>query len=143
MSLGAVYERARDPERALSAWGQALTGRLAPCDVRESEWRMALAAKRCGDWDRAAELWTSLVANGAPHAGPYVELAKMHEHQRRSYGAALGYARAARDLVAEGRLERHRRGAAVAELDRRIARLEARCAKDASGPAAGAQPQED
>jgi hypothetical protein len=137
MSLGAVYERARDPERALSAWGQALSERLSPGDVRESEWRMALAAKRCGDWERAAELWTSLIKHGPSHAGPYVELAKMHEHQAREYDAALGFARAARDLVAAGRLERHRRSEALAELDHRIKRLEARASNKEAAPPQG------
>jgi hypothetical protein len=70
-----------------------------------------------------------------------VELAKMHEHRRGEFQAALDYSRAARARVLAGSLERHRRSALLAELDHRISRLEGKCARK-EGPASRQAPPE-
>lgn len=129
MSLGAMYERARDLSRAASAWEEALASQLSAADVHEALWRLSLTAKRLGDWERAVGVWRDLISARPVHIGPYLELAKYYEHRLREPGEAARYAREARSVVADGRLERFRRRAVLAELDHRLLRLENRMAR--------------
>ncbi len=127
LALARAYEAAGDPGRAIQAYTDALARGLAPADVDEALYRLSLAAKRAGDWERALAVWQDLASAPAPRRlYPFEELAKYWEHSapERDFVLALDYAQRARGLVAEGSL-RPRRGrrVALAELERRVARL--------------------
>jgi hypothetical protein len=129
VSLGSIYERSNDLARAVWAWEQALRRQLSPAEVHETLWRLSLAAKRLGDWERAVRVWHDLVASTPRHVGPYVELAKYYEHRTGQPAEAARHVGDARQRVADGGLERYRRGAVLAELDYRLQRLERRLAR--------------
>ena len=75
---------------------------------------LAHALRKSGDAQALAQVWRCYAAEFPDENLGYVELAKVYEHRRRNYGAALDAARAAPE-VSEA-------------LTRRIARLRARLA---------------
>lgn len=56
---------------------------------------LGLLYKRLGEYQRAAEVFEGLAAQGQMGAMPLVELAKYWEHRARDYGAALDWTRRA------------------------------------------------
>ena len=142
MSLARIYQTRGWPERSMAAWEEALVRPATPQLAQEARWALSMTAKRLGLWDRAVAEWKAMVASGVPHRlGPHVEMAKYLEHRCGDFAAALEYAAAARRLVADGALERHRRRIALAELDHRIRRLERRRTRQAAAHGAKKRPR--
>ncbi len=133
LSLARAYERAGRLDRAMSACQAALGAGLArPDEVDEAFERLSLSARRQGEWERAVEIWESLVRSERPRRlFPFEELAKFHEHRapQRDLVAALALTERGHALV-EAKVIRPRRGRrkALEELEHRMARLRRRVA---------------
>jgi uncharacterized protein YprB with RNaseH-like and TPR domain len=85
-SLGRVLERSRLYERSEAEYRRALA--LGSPEVRgKALLRLGWRAKRAGDHDRAAELWTQAGEAGEPEG--WRELAMHHEHRSRDLEQAL------------------------------------------------------
>jgi uncharacterized protein len=85
-SLARVLERARLYERSEAEYRRALA--LGAGELRgPALLRLAWRAKRAGDFERAAELWTE--AGEAGESEGWRELAMHHEHRTRNLDAAL------------------------------------------------------
>jgi uncharacterized protein len=133
-SLARVLERGRlyarseaEYERALAAGSDAVRG--------PSLLRLAWRAKRAGEYERAAELWTA--AGEAGEVEGWRELAIHHEHRSRELQRALEAVERGLALV-EPLVERDRRAWHQAEgLARRRRRLERKQAISARFRAAG------
>lgn len=142
MSLARIYQSRGWLERSMAAWEEALVRPATPQLAQEARWALSMTAKRLGLWDRAVAVWKAMMAPGVPHRlGPHVEMAKHLEHRCGDFAAALEYAAAARVLVADGVLERHRRRIALDELDHRIRRLERRRSRQAAAQGATKRPR--
>ncbi len=132
LSLAREYDANRDHARTVAAYEAALARGLAAPEDEEARRFLALAAKRAGDWERAVDVWSTMVAEDRPRRlFPFEELAKYHEHRApvREPARALELAQQARAAVEARRLHPYRgRKRALAELDHRIARLERKVA---------------
>jgi uncharacterized protein len=119
-SLARVLERARLYERSEAVYRRALeldSGSLRGPALLRLAWR----AKRAGDGERAASLWTE--AGEAGEVEGWRELAMHHEHRTRDLDAALAAVERGLRLVA-GRRQRDLRSWHQAEgLERRRERL--------------------
>ena len=130
--LGRLFEEAGQLGTAVLCFERALAG-LPPAECEEARGRIAGVYKRLRDTDRAAQLWRTLIDDGAGSIYPYVELAKHLEHRTRELGAAADLTRralalhgAARGYTPPGRYYEER-----ADLERRLARLERKLARSA------------
>jgi uncharacterized protein len=134
LSLACVHESRRDWAAVITACDGALARGLPIHEADEAYRRLALAAKRRGDWARAVAVWCGLTDADAPRRlFPFEELAKYHEHHTRppDLERALAYAERARDLVDRGTVRPGRgRRTALADLDRRVARLRRRLGQE-------------
>ncbi|MBW5448177.1 hypothetical protein GE107_19135 [Cohnella sp. CFH 77786] len=101
---GAWLERHGQPEEARRLY-DSLAEEAPAASGSETGFRLALAAKykRLGKWERAVPLWkrAAELAEKArlPRTDAHLELAIYYEHRAKDYGAALGYAEAALELV--------------------------------------------
>lgn len=127
LSLARAYETDGERQAVIDACESALSAGLTPDDSDDALRRLALAARRSGDWSRAVEVWETMASAAPPRRlFPFEELAKYYEHHSvpRQPGRALALAEAARARVEEGALRPARgRARSLADLDRRIARL--------------------
>ena len=130
-SLARCFESSGDDEAAMTAYRRALD-----CSISSGETRMVAVArlaalyKRLGQYERAVDLWRSVI--GGCEIAPYVELAKYHEHQRREYEEAKALVYKAIELARDIRDLAERR-AMMVELEHRLQRLCRRTqAKDVS-----------
>jgi uncharacterized protein YprB with RNaseH-like and TPR domain len=115
-SLGRVFERAALFERSEDLYRRVLDGEgQGPLRVATLV-RLAARARRSGDHDSAADLWSEAAAAGSARA--WRELAVHHEHRTRDLHAAL--AAAEKGLGVAGRASQPR---LTADLLRRRARL--------------------
>lgn len=100
LSLGRVYERAGEAERAAGAYEEALrTGldREQRCDCLT---RLGLLQKRQRWWEAALATWDHLLDEGSEYAlFALVEMAKYYEHVEGDYAQALEAARGALALA--------------------------------------------
>lgn len=78
-SLGRIYDRARDYSQSSHWYDQALNPQLSPDLKVDLLWRLSLACKRTGRWQKAVSLWDEMVAS-SDSLLPWVELAKYYEH---------------------------------------------------------------
>ena len=91
--LSRFFERRGDRERAESVCAQALTLGL-PGDVRPTAQKaLAGMAKRRGDYQRAAEIWEEMLANGQDEAHACEQLAIYCERRAKDLDRAMEYAR--------------------------------------------------
>jgi uncharacterized protein YprB with RNaseH-like and TPR domain len=122
-SLGRLFEDAGQVERGIRCYERALAGSSERAEVLA---RLGGAYKRLREHARAADLWESMIADGAASIFPYVELAKMLEHKRRDYARAAELTRRAAALHGATRQDTTaaRHAAERADLDRRLRRLE-------------------
>jgi hypothetical protein len=129
LGLARVYGRAGDRCREMGAYESALSVGLDQPDAEDALCRLALAAKRAGDWPRAVAVWQSMVETCAQRLAPFEELAKYYEHRAapRELERALAVCLMARQRLANGSLRPARgRARGLADVDRRLARLRRR-----------------
>jgi uncharacterized protein YprB with RNaseH-like and TPR domain len=135
LGLARVYERAGQRAAVVGAYESALATGLDTADADEALRRLAWAARQMGDWQRAVEVWEAMASAACPRRlFPFEELAKYYEHHARprDLERALDLAQRARDHVTSGILRPARgRGRSLADLERRITRLQRRL--DSSG----------
>jgi uncharacterized protein YprB with RNaseH-like and TPR domain len=125
--LGRIWE-ASDMERGLACYRVALERGL-PSPWRERlHLRLAAVEKRRARWDEACALWAEAIAGDSSFdPRPWEEIAKVHEHRRRDFAAALAHVEAA--------LERARRHGASEHVVTAFAyRLERLTRRLAPGP---------
>lgn len=103
LSLGRVLERRGERGEAARCYHMASLPRPVTClaglrqrrAAGEAAFALGLLYKRLGKYQRAAEVFEGLAAQGQMGVMPLVELAKYWEHRARDYGAALDWTRRA------------------------------------------------
>jgi uncharacterized protein YprB with RNaseH-like and TPR domain len=125
----------RDPERSAGFYAAALSAGLAGALRARSAWRLGVLRRRAGRPAEALAVWRDgAAATPEPPLPLLVDLAKAAEHHARDLPAALAWTRRALDRA--GAAGPGAWGpAAVAALQHRAARLEARLARAARTPA--------
>jgi hypothetical protein len=120
-SLARFFESSGDDKTAMTAYLHALDCPMSSAEAKEAAaTRLAMLYKRLGQYERAVELWRSMI--GECRVAPYVELAKYHEHQRKEYEEAKTLVRRALDLARDiGDLAERRE--TMTELEHRLQRL--------------------
>jgi hypothetical protein len=134
MGAGRWLER-RAPDRSARFYEAALRAGLPEPLEPGVAWRLGWLWRRAGRVGDARTLWTDAVARAArPPLRLLIDLAKLHEHHARDYGAALDLTRAALDTVAAWELPSDE---FVDALERRAHRLTRRLARNGPRPHAG------
>jgi hypothetical protein len=132
MGAGRWLER-RAPDRSACFYEAALRAGLPVALEPGVAWRLGWLWRRAGRVGEARALWAETVARAErPPLRLLIDLAKLHEHHARDYGAALDLTRAALGIAAAWDLVS---GDLVEALERRARRLTRRLARAAS-PAA-------
>jgi uncharacterized protein len=135
MGAGRWLER-RAPDRSARFYEAALRAGLPEAHEPGVAWRLGWLWRRAGRVGEARTLWAEAVARAErPPLRLLVDLAKLHEHHARDYGAALDLTREALAAVAAWELGS---GDFVSALERRLARLTRRLARTAAPSEAGA-----
>jgi len=120
-SLGRQMEAQGNPEMAAQLYERCLRCQ-APARVRrEAAHRLSHLHRRAGEAEKALALWHSLAERGDLQA--CLELAKHYEHRLKDLPLARTMARRALALLHEQRYPDRRK---LAEVERRLARLEAK-----------------
>jgi hypothetical protein len=134
MGAGRWLER-REPDRSARFYEAALHAGLPVTLEPGVAWRLGQLWRRAGRVAETRALWADAVARAErPPLRLLIDLAKLHEHHARDYGAALALTRAALaaveawELVGTDLLD---------ELERRAHRLTRRLARAASPTPAG------
>ncbi|MBR6028777.1 MAG: ribonuclease H-like domain-containing protein [Clostridia bacterium] len=97
LSMGVALERFRHGEEARDCYRLVPTGRWHA----DGQTRLAQSLRRAGEQEAAREVWLGMISRREGGITPYVELAKIYEHQDRDYDAALEMTRRAMVLLAE------------------------------------------
>ena len=130
MGAGRWLER-RAPDRSARFYEAALQAGLPGTLEPGVAWRLGWLWRRAGRVGDARDLWVAAVARAErPPLRLLIDLAKLHEHHARDYGAALELTRTALEVV-----ERWTRAedALVEALERRAHRLTRRLARATAG----------
>jgi hypothetical protein len=98
-AIGQAWALAGQPGRALTIWSQHRDRLDEPGALR-----LAATYRRMGRWREAEGVWLSLHRRGCREAA--LALSKYHEHQRRDYRRAIGFAEASGHLNDEQRCRR-------------------------------------
>lgn len=126
LSLARCYSRYGLWAEAAAAGEAAFQAACHRAAAEEALHWLGQAARRCGEWQRAASAWQELIDLGCAELGPFEELAKYYEHYapQRDPRRALAVVERAQALLGAGRL-RPSRGvsAAARDLERRRLRL--------------------
>jgi hypothetical protein len=109
-------------------------------ELRHEAMRLAAACKRRGWWREAAELWRLAANVRTADAEPFVELAKFYEHRDKRPDLALSFAEQAKEAALKrlsmcSGAEKAKQRLLLDALNRRIRRLEDKCAKTNIQPA--------
>lgn len=108
--------------------------------LRHEAMRLADAFKRRGWWREAVELWRLAANFRIADAEPFVELAKFYEHRDKRPELALRCAEQAKEAALKrlsmcSGAEKEKQRLLLDALNRRIRRLESKCAKTKTQPA--------
>ena len=87
LGLGRLWE-ARDPERSVAYYREALAAGLSGMAAVWTCLRLAAWEKRRERWEMACALWENAATRGIFDPRPWAELAKFHEHRARDLPAA-------------------------------------------------------
>jgi tetratricopeptide (TPR) repeat protein len=143
MGAGRWLER-REPDRSARFYEAAFRAGLPETLEARAAWRLGWLWRRAGRLAEARALWAEAVSRAKrPPVRLLIDLAKLHEHHARDYGAALAATRAA--LAATEAWTAQGGSDLVEALQRRAHRLTRRLAgahgagrqPDASVPAPG------
>jgi uncharacterized protein len=99
LSLGRAMENRFRNEEAAACYRTALEHPLEPEEKEEALFRLGLAWKRLGQWDKAVGVWEYAAARLPFSITPYEELAKYHEHRVRDFGKALTWTERALERI--------------------------------------------
>jgi hypothetical protein len=91
LSLGRAMENRFRHEEAAACYRTALEHPLDPEEKEEALFRLGLAWKRLGHWEKAVGVWEYAAAYLPFSITPYEELAKYHEHRVLDFGKALSW----------------------------------------------------
>ena len=126
MGAGRWLER-REPDRSARFYEAALRAGLPVALEPGVAWRLGWLWRRAGRTGDARTLWAETVARAErPPLKLLIDLAKLHEHHARDYGAALDLTRAALAAAEAWELAG---GDLVDGLERRAHRLTLRLAR--------------
>lgn len=89
--VGKILEKAGEVEKSVSIYEKALSNRLPGQLSVKLKKNLAAHFKRCGEFNRAVELWLDLVEN-SEDLDCFRELAVYYEHQAKNPEEALKYA---------------------------------------------------
>lgn len=131
VALGKLFEDLDRWEEAARLYERGLESELTEADFWVAVKRLSILQKRRGDLEQALHWWEQ--AAGSGHLYAFIELAKYCEHQRRDVQAALGWARRAREQASAQEMPGYIRQHWLAEIDRRLARLERKSSAARSG----------
>jgi hypothetical protein len=127
MGAGRWLER-REPDRSAHFYEAAFRAGLPAALAARAAWRLGWLWRRAGRAAEARALWAEAVARSErPPVPLLVDLAKLHEHHARDYGAALEATRAALAAVEAWALDGG--DDLVDALERRAHRLRRRLAR--------------
>ena len=112
-SLGRVYERRGKIDGARVCYRAADQGSVSLL----ARGRMAESYRWAGDYDAAAEVYRRMIQDRQGGVAPLIAMAKICEHKRRDYAAAIEYTRKAIILAADAP------GENMAALQKRYERL--------------------
>jgi len=89
-ALGRIMEKKKDNSAAEEAFTMALKQGLNPELYKDALQKLSLSLKRQGQWDRACEVWQSMLQTTTMEKRlfAHVELAKYHEHRKQNFDAA-------------------------------------------------------
>jgi uncharacterized protein len=133
LGAGRWLER-REPERSARFYEAALSAGVPVALEPSVAWRLGWLWRRAGRVGEARTLWADAVARAErPPLRLLIDLAKLHEHHARDYGAALELARTALAAVETWELVS---GDLADALERRIQRLTRRLARATPSAAA-------
>ena len=143
IGLGRLWAKAGESEAARMAWLRALELDALPEEVSTPVWReLGAAYKEQGDWASACALWQAWAERDPWALEPLIELAKYHEWHTHALAEA--------HRLTQKAVERARRrpggGASpylVAELKRRLQRLEHKLRNPAQSPKPEAKSREE
>ena len=102
-SMGVALEKRGERDQARKCYRLALGGSLCA----QSRLRLAHSYRREKDVSSAMNMFQEMAARGEGGAVPYIEMAKLYEHQLRDDNAALECTRKAIFLLSEPRLKRN------------------------------------
>jgi len=135
MGAGRWLER-REPDRSARFYEAAFRAGLPAALEARAAWRLGWLWRRAGRLAEARALWAEAVSRAAsPPVRLLVDLAKLHEHHARDFGAALDVTRAA--LAAAEAWAAEGGSDLIAALERRARRLTRRLT---AAPPVPAQP---
>ncbi len=117
---------------AEAVYHRALKASLSPMQRSAALAGLAASLKSQDRQDEAAIWWQAQVELNAPDVGPYIELAKYHEWERKDPSAALDWTQKGRQLAERWR-PGYQRTQTLAEIDHRLERLLRKLANRASG----------
>jgi uncharacterized protein YprB with RNaseH-like and TPR domain len=127
MGAGRWLER-REPDRSARFYEAAFRAGLPATLEARAAWRLGWLWRRAGRLTEARTLWTEAVARAdRPPVRLLIDLAKLHEHHARDYGAALDATQAA--LAATEAWALAGGSGLVEALERRAHRLSRRLAR--------------
>jgi len=102
-SLGQIYEKKGDRDKALEFYEKAMREKLIPSFRRGVEHRVSLILKREKDYERVIPLWEEMARKAELDIYAHVELAKYHEHKSGNIERAIQYVEEAREIVSRKR----------------------------------------
>jgi uncharacterized protein YprB with RNaseH-like and TPR domain len=121
-SLGLIYDRAKDYSQSRHWYDQALNPQLSAKLKVDLLWRLSLACKRTGRWQKAVSLWEEMVTI-CDSLLPCVELAKYYEHIAKDISSARRMAKEALRRLEIGLCTRNSEARQEKELLHRLRRL--------------------
>ena len=138
MGAGRWLER-REPDRSARFYEAAFRAGLPAALEARAAWRLGWLWRRAGRLAEARALWAEAVARTErPPVRLLIDLAKLHEHHARDYGAALDATRAALAATEAWTVQGGRD--LVEALERRAHRLTRRLAGARGAARLGASP---
>jgi uncharacterized protein len=124
IALAKLYEDLDRWDMAARLYERGLEMDLDEEDFWKAVRRLSVLQKRRGDLDEAIRWWEQAAVQG--HIYAHVELAKYYEHQRRDFPEAQKWAQVALREIQSGDFPSYEREYWQAELEHRLARLEAK-----------------
>jgi len=100
-SMGRALERFHHPEEARRCYQLARRGRMGG----EAGLALGQSYRRAGRRDQAAQVWQEMIDSRQGGVQPYIEMAKILEHQQRDWAGALEMTERALMLISEETLK--------------------------------------
>ena len=123
IALAKLFEDLGQWDQAARLYECGLQEELPPLDFSQAIRRLSILQRRRGDLQAAMKLWEKAASDG--HVYAHVELAKYHEHRLGDPSTAIGWTKAARQLVQKDEsMPVYMRQHWLDEINHRLDRLE-------------------